>query len=95
MSDWKAGSPERAAADRFSGGTATVDDLLLLASTEAQQAVEALPPVAVAPMANNMGEVILADPSHASACAFRARSFVEEARRRLASPVSRKENEGT
>lgn len=67
-----------------SPSTATVDDLLLLAAAESMMAVEALPPNAVAPLANNCGEVVIADPDHASACAFRAYGFIARARELLA-----------
>ncbi len=67
---------------RFWAHTATVDDLLLLAIDETQHAIEALPPHAVAPLANNCGGVHTPDPYHASACALRANMMLKLARRR-------------
>lgn len=66
-------TPEvQAAFRRHQQRTATLDDLVLLAIAECEGADRALPPRAVAPNANNMGEVLQADPWHASACAIRA-----------------------
>lgn len=77
------GSEAHAALERFRAQEASVVDLLFLASLELVGAMDVLPPIAVAPLANNIGDVVQADPMHASACAMRARSFVNLARRRL------------
>lgn len=78
--NWTKDSPEWLAMNRFRSGTASVDDLLHLAATEVDDATNVLPPAAVAPSANNMGEVIRPDPDHASACTARAYAFIQQAR---------------
>jgi hypothetical protein len=80
---WLDGSPERLALARVEANRGTVDDYLLLAMIEADEAAYALPPFAVAPRANNCGEIIKANPDHANACAARAYGFISKARAML------------
>jgi len=48
------------------------DPRLDSALKELHAAMAALPPNAVAPLANSFGEIVQADPMHASACVLRA-----------------------
>lgn len=70
---WLEDSPEKNALDRHFAGTATSADHMLLALTEIEQCVECLPPYAGHP---DQQPIVAADPSHASACAIRARAFL-------------------
>lgn len=73
---WAPGTPDGDALARFRSQTATIDDLIVIALAECQQAIEALPPHVVAPK--------IADPMHASACALRARMMLHRIRSLMA-----------
>lgn len=85
---WAHGSPEQAAHQRDMAGTATVDDLLLLALVNTTTADEALPPHATGPEKNNSGDVFTPDPWHASACSERAGAYIRHAGEKLRSSAT-------